>query len=797
MISLGSLTVLDWLGIRHTQVAGDEYSLLCPSCNSRMTTTPWYSECSDPTCELRVVGPLDMLAWALHWKYGAAAKLANEKLIREVITKHQVTQQHHRHNVMSTWLKLCHSPAKLSSAMFHHNVLGLGGELSPGQESMCILTEDETAMLVRLACVTGATNQGDLRHDCAATLATVTQSVPWHIDKILLSQPNSKATLTWSRRNGFGGLIGLAGSSGRKFSASPTDATVMQRTLRVLGNGEEIGYWRNESEITVPCRFQSRKIMMLVDSVEQMISGAKVLRSFGIERYVRACESKDFSGLSAAAVKPVRWPAARQGQLLKGVGKASSLTAEAVRLIEAAAPPREEIASMSEFFRTQGKLTLAEEILAHLDNRVISSDGSRTVRETASTYTLETLINKATIANFTIRFSHNVLFSDQSDLFHAGTMICGRDSIPVVLKGDALGSPKSLEGALQSQFAARNKKDAMLPVVSDPATFRNHVLPYLKTCTASLGAADGVSALGWSMDRQRYHLPGLMIDMDGRRPGASFFHPHQPALKMFEPELVWPDVCTSEFPKAARDLISMILAQAARYYLRLQMKPLCVNNASGSRSLALALAKALGQKDVYEVNSNVRDTSPTPGVRGYPLLAHGHSYQQAQTSSAAIVLLTDGGYSGTDEDTFGTLETIGRTMQHSLLRVIEWLLETAGEGYVEVPSHDYNYSLLKEGSWLAETVCRMQPWELVDSHDALDAWLGRHGYEKLCAQMRLTADMRLIIPESMRAPGLENELRLVDDTVEDDGELRGSAVTLLPAFSRYFGKELLVALAED
>lgn len=272
-----------------------------------------------------------------------------------------------------------------------------------------------------------------------------------------------------------------------------------------------------------------------------------------------------------------------------------------------------------------------------------------------------------------------------------------------------------------------------------------------------------------------------------------------PALRMFEKDLYWPDACTAELPAVARDLIAMTLAQCARWYLRMPTRPICIDQASPARILAIALSEALGQKDVYTTGVNNRESQQTPGVRGYPLLAHGYSYQQAQMMTTPVMLLTDGGYNGgAGVDMYGVAEAMGRTLQHSLMLLVEWLLLNEVEEYMEVPSVEFNNSLIREGQWLFSNVCKQHQWEKsAADNNPLDKWLAEVGYDRLCSDLRLTMDGTVVVPAELCSEGLAEALRAIDPTLDEGEEITANATRTLVAFSRFFGRELLVGSQES
>ena len=767
-----------------------------------MITTTWYSECADRGCVLRTASPHDLLAWHLGGDYRKAGAFVSARISRFKITADESDALARRRRVMMQWLKFCRAGTTLGTAASIRSVMRSGGHIIRGQESACILSSKDLAVLNRLASSTGAKfSGGDLDPEVTATLAFAVQTAPWRIDHIILEHPKKSAVISWAQgRSGFGGMIGMAAFPSRKFAASPAQALMLQNAMVATGNTEEIGFWKNIG-LSAPALLpvQSRKMIMVVDSPRQMVDCSRVLGGMSLDDIVMSCSSRSLAGIAPDGnARLFRWGDMRVGFILSTILPTDkSLSPEAVQVMETSAPSSHEVGRLANLVRKTGRLRLANQIDAQLDNQLIDTDGDKTVRETASSYVVSSpTAGDEVIANFSLRFHNNLYFADSAEIFHIGRVNCGKSSYEVIFPQTALDSSNGLQTALRYHHATKTKVDAT-PTIHDPTPFKKYVMKHLRRQSADLKRIAGVTALGWSIDRKVFYLPGMVLDMDGRSAGPSRYHPNMPALRMFEETLAWPDVCTTELPPAARDLIAMILAQCVRYFLRMPTHPICVDQASPARILAISLSEALGQKDVFTTSVNNRESQQTPGVRGYPLLAHGYSYQQAQMMTTPVVLLTDGGYSGGSvEDFAGTLDAMGRTMQYSLVRVAEWMMSGEVSEFLEVPSVEFNNSLIREGRWLMDRI-QLRPWEMPDfANDPLDAWLATMGYDRLCRDMRLTADSTVVIPAEMCTAGLADALRKIDPMLVEGEEITTNATRTLVAFSRFFGRELLVELQD-
>lgn len=790
--NLGTLAVLEWIGVSYAKSGHEEFRHPCPCCGTEAVTTPWYTECSNRACELRVAGPMDLMAWYHGGDYRKAAAYVNRQVGRDMVGDRLADALRSRRQVMRIWLSLCHAPMKFSNSVIFDNLMH-GGSLNHGQESVCLVNEEELAALSRLSALSGASTAGFVSQGYPVSAVSVVQSVPWLVDHLVVHQPDHKAVISWEKgKSGFGGLIGMAGVESRRFAPTVQSALSIQRILKASGTHEEIGFWVDLGSATVPrCEFQPEKMTLVVDTAEQMVSGSRVLRRFGIEDSVAGCGSGKLFTIEAPPVRTTKWRHIRMGYIASSIKSFEKrMSPETIKLLETSAPPREEVAALAGVFRKEGRIALSDELMAHLDNRVISEDRNVKIRETSGSYEYETQIGKSALSNFSLRFTHNLVFRDSSEVFHVARTVCGHSTYEVMLTGASLDSTTTLAESMRFQHATRAKQDAALPVIIDTVNFRKHVLPYLRKEVSRIGSQNGVSSLGWSIDRQAFLLPGMMVDMSGRQLADSKFHPNMPALRLFDTSADWTEVGLTEVPAPARDFTAMVLAQCARFYLRLPVSPICVDQKSPARALALAVSKALGQKDVFELNANMRDSTHGMGARGYPVLAHGYSLQQAQHLQACVILLTDGGYCADVGDVYAFAEPMGRAIRHSLVRMVEWLMATNGEDYVESPSSDIHNSLLREGRWLLDAVCKMQAWEGEDITNPLDQWLEDCGYDFLSETLRMTIDLKILIPADILRDEVISSIRELDPDVELGSVVSASAVALLPAMARFFGREM-------
>ena len=237
----------------------------------------------------------------------------------------------------------------------------------------------------------------------------------------------------------------------------------------------------------------------------------------------------------------------------------------------------------------------------------------------------------------------------------------------------------------------------------------------------------------------------------------------------------------------------MTLASCVRFFVKGVTRPVCVQHSPEARHLLKTMFEAVGQKEIFELNPNIRGQSDTHGVRGYPFLTTGYNAAQAVGAKFGHVLLTDTGYSVTSAVSQEDAEAAGRSLQFGLLRVVEWCIATGAEDFSEVPALHFNSSLLREGKWLVEHVCDLQPWEVSDT--------GLIHLEDLLAQIPATDIFRrMAIKDGTTLTADLSGLQWDRDKVREDlkalrsrcdGEgdsLIMGAVEVLPAMELYYGR---------
>lgn len=803
---LGTLTALDTAGVRPRRQADGSYYHACVVCGSAAITGNWHTQCSDPSCSWQIFSPLDILAAKFDGSHRKAAELANDQLRRQAVTSEMTEWETTRREVLDFWLSKCLARQPTIQVASQTAALGEKGWLIlPEQRGIAVLTGEVIAELVLLAERTGASFPDCMRsRPPTSAIAYTVQTVPHTIDRVVITTGKSQEwTITWvKKRVGIVGMLGL--SPDHLLASGYREALSLQRRLHDLGQAREVAaiyISKDDPSFREPWRPDIGKLTTVIEDADDVTTMATFYDAFPLATdSVSAIHHRRLVSSEGAA--PISWTMMRRSYLAAAIeGNSRELSGRAIHLLEQARPSRDEIAWLIQRYREQGRLELAEDIKRHMDNKVIFNDGKLKIRETASEYLIDYGGSTASVANFALSFVHNLFFRDSADMFHQCRLNYGRTSLDVAISAHAIDNINELQKTVRHQMLLHRSDSTpeQLPTIIDASTMRRYVIPHLKRQVAALPSREGFCNMGWAADRSMFVGPGIKVTLSGREAGPVSRHPGVLQLRHFETDGNWDVGFSADLPLAARDIIAMTLASCVRFFVKSITRPVCVQHSPVARHLLKTMFESIGQREIFELNPNLRDNSSTQGVRGYPFLTTGYNAAQVTNARFGHVLLTDTGYSVAEEVPQEAAEAAGRSLQFGLLRVVEWCLATGAEEFSEIPALHFNSSLLREGKWLVENVCELQPWEVSD--------LGLVHLEDILAQIpvaetakrmkiedgtKLTADMAGLKWDRDK---VREDLYALHSCCDGEGDsLVMGAVQVLPAMELYYGRQPEVAV---
>ncbi len=807
MMRLGTLTALDLTGVRPLRQADGAYHHACVDCGHAARTGNWYTRCGNPDCATQVFSSLDLVARKFQMSHPEAAEFTNAQLGREMVTKEMADHETGRRAVLDAWLAGCRGATHTFGLANKLNKLNSSGYLvMPGQLGSSVVTGATIRSLVSVALATGADVPDImLQQPPEHAVAYVVQSVPHTIDRVVISTGVREWHLVWHLKRV--GLVGLLGANDRQLVAPDyRSALALQRHLSDVGDPQEVAAIfvdRDGESVREPWRPDLHTLTAVVGGVSDIPTFAAFHEAFPLaSEQVGAVHRNNLLG-PARKGGDMPWVVMRRSYLAAAIDRGQrELTIEAINLLEQTSPSRAEVSWLVRWLRERNKLELSDAVKIHMDNRVIATDKRTKIRETASEYVMASGLSTSSITNFALQFTSNLLFRDAAGgaHFHAAQLVFGRSSVEILIGQSAIDSARELQKTIRHQLVMAGGTVAeQLPTIIDQPAFARYILPHFKKQIATLPSCEGFCNMGWSLDRALYVGPGIKVTLNGREHGQVVRHPGVTALRHFSPAVDWDVGFAEKLPAAARDLVAMILASCVRFYVKSVTRPVCVHHSPEARHLLKTMFAAIGQHEIFELNPNVRDHSGTQGVRGYPFLTTGYNAAQAHNAKFGHILLTDTGYTVAEEISQEDAEAAGRSLQYGLLRVVEWCLATGAEEFSEVPALHYNSSLLREGKWLVENVCKLQPWEVSD--------LGLAHLESLLAQIPATDTLRRLALKdgttlTADLAGLEwdrdkvrEDLRALRSRCEGEGDLlEMGAVEVLPAMELYYGRSPDVAV---
>lgn len=789
------LTALDLARIPFRRLGPTSHTFNCPSCGGLAWAGRAHLQCTSPECQHKVFAPLDILHLVWRAPYEECADTAAATIGRHPDYGTALSRKNARH-VLNVWFDLCRRPLTAAEILLSNALSRAGMDTFNLGNSAAILNSEKLKILLTIALETGAVIPDIwLEEPPDTSMAYVVQSNPHTIDRIVVTVGKTSKSIVWHKnRAGLSGLIDTDLGITQFLAPSKTDALMLQKNLRRTGHIPHVisCYYDPYAEFTdggwLPDDLQ---IMAVVNGAKDIVTVQKTIDQFpGMEDILTATTVSALTSLTPS-VSHSPWASLRTTVIKYLCAPHNKrIDSRAASLFEQTGSRPDDAAMLVDMFMRDGNLELANDMRRLAENHIIFQDNSCTVRETYNSYRAFTHHGNIEVANFSLRLRSSVIFGDtNSEVYYRGTVGHGNKKTDALISRTALESAKHLQQELQVVAAGG---DGVIPTVIDVGQMRGKVMPYLAAQAARLPVIRGINFLGWSSDRKLFQAAGLSIDIDGARDSPAVFHPAAHTLRPFRKVVDWGEACP-EIHHDAQTLIAMMLALTVRSYKRCATRPIKVVQSSDALTLLHGIMHAMGQDYILELNSNARDTRiQQTGITGYPCVAAGYSNQQIAQSTATYTILSDEGFRITDEFTAQDGENAGRAAQFALVRLVEWCVATQADEFREIPSTDWHNSLMREGQWLMEHVCRLQPWEVrVHEGTAIEHVFGQIPLNQVRERMvllngttlkidckGLTADQDKIVDECARIGA--------NCTVEDDSLLIPAA-PIITSIHRFYG----------
>jgi hypothetical protein len=312
------------------------------------------------------------------------------------------------------------------------------------------------------------------------------------------------------------------------------------------------------------------------------------------------------------------------------------------------------------------------------------------------------------ISNFTIELEQNIVFTESTDIFHAGNLLFNNEQYPIILKQEEVDKISELEKAARRATMGTSSSETSIPTVMERSGAK-YLTTYLREQVAQLTKTEGIPMLGWSPRRSSFYSPFFIADRKGSRSGKKYLHPGLPTLSSFTTDVS--DVCTlhHDLPEVIVNVLNQAAAFIVRTFLSMQIKPLAIYNNSEARRLLSEIFSALGQTTVLQLNQNMRGEE-IPGLRGFPFYAVGYSSSQISKSSLSAFILCDAGNTINENFSSDVMNKAQATLKFITKKIAEWALQTQAENFQQEHSVSRANAYSKEGAQVIIDSCGLLSW---------------------------------------------------------------------------------------
>lgn len=398
------------------------------------------------------------------------------------------------------------------------------------------------------------------------------------------------------------------------------------------------------------------------------------------------------------------------------------------------------------------------------------------------------------VTNFTVELEQNVVFTESTDIFHAGHVAFNGGQYPVIIKQDELERAGDLEKAVRRATLGFNGDgtDAM-PTIKERSAAKP-LVSYLRSCIAVLPRCEGIPMLGWSHKRTSFYAPYFITDRKGTRVGKKYFHPTIQALTNFTTDISDASHLHLNLPEEIVHVLNQAASFIVRTYLSMPVRPIALYNRAEARSLLSSIFSSIGQIAVSQLNSNIRGEE-MQGVRGFPYYAVGYSYAQITKSTLPAFILCDAGVNIENIFSEEILEKGRQAMKYIVQKVAEWTLSSTASNFKSVNSVSRNNAYSVEGASIITDACGLLSWPSSKTpFENLDKLLSGIRFDEV-KQFFIRDINRHIVQIKKQAleqvsvdlPGLEQELGVISKQVRiTDGTIDVDSESMLEALNTFY-----------
>jgi hypothetical protein len=455
----------------------------------------------------------------------------------------------------------------------------------------------------------------------------------------------------------------------------------------------------------------------------------------------------------------------------------------------------------------------ADEVRTFFKTLPVFKDDKVTLFSNPYGYSLKKHSNDAytnNISNFTIELEQNIVFTESTDIFHAGNLLFNNGKYPIILKQEEIDKISELEKAARRATMGVTNTEINIPTVMERSGAK-YLTTYLREQVSQLGKTEGIPMLGWSPRRSSFYAPYFIADRKGSRVGKKYLHPIIPTLSSFTTDISDVAALHHDLPEVIVNILNQAASFIVRSFLSMQIRPLPIYNNSEGRRLLSEMFASLGQTNLLQLNQNMRGEE-IPGLRGFPFYAVGYSSSQINKSSLSAFILCDSGTVINENFSLDTIHKAQTTLKFITKKIAEWALQTEAENFKQEHSVSRANAYSKEGAQVIIDSCGLMSWPSSKTpFENLDSLLGSIGFDEVKNYFISNINTHKlqikneILNKVSNIEGFESELRSIskhvdftEATVDVDSESMLEALNsyyhMSPVLTEYFDSDKLFKL---
>jgi hypothetical protein len=396
------------------------------------------------------------------------------------------------------------------------------------------------------------------------------------------------------------------------------------------------------------------------------------------------------------------------------------------------------------------------------------------------------------VSNFVVELEKNIVFSESTDIFHAGQLQFNSETFNVIFKQEELDKITELEKVVRRATLGSVDNDINIPTIKDRSAGK-YLTTYFREQIAQLPRVEGVPMLGWSPRRTSFYSPYFIADKNNIREGKKYLHPSLPTLANYTNEVDEVSRLYYDLPDSIVNILNQAASFIIRSFLSMQVRPLpFYNNAEGRRLLTDIFA-SLGQTCLLQLNHNMRGEE-VAGIRGFPFCGVGYTSSQLAKSSVSGFILCDSGVTINEIFSPAIINKTQNTLRFIIKNVVKWALSTKAENFQQVNSVSRANAYSKEGASVIISACDLTSWPSSETpFENLDGLLSTIGFDEVKHYFTNNINIHKlqikneVLDKVHNKQGFEKELRSIsksviftDKTVDVDSE------SMLEALNSYY-----------